>query len=79
MAVPIEIMDNISPIAEPYARFARLYTSQNGDPINDTLRIHFSSVIQNALVCKITPTIGNRLKMFLYKNKPAISINKLCR
>ena len=47
-------MDNISPIAEPYARLARLYTSQNGDPINDTMRMIFSSVIQNALVCKIT-------------------------
>ncbi len=70
MAVPIEIMVNISPIEEPYARLARLYTSQNDDPRNETLRMIFSSSIQNALACKITPIVF--FKYVKYQNRHTI-------
>lgn len=58
IAIPIEAIVKISPIAEPYALLARLYTSQKGEPKGQhAIRIPFFQYFSDDWQ-RIFPTIG---------------------
>lgn len=79
IAIMIETIVSKSPSAEPYARLARLYTSQKGEPMSDIRRIIFSFDIQKAPVCRSTPAIGKRsraLRFMMQIATPAATITE---
>ena len=50
IAMMIDTAVSRSPIADPYAIFAKLYINQQGAPMSDTIRITFSLLSQSAPV-----------------------------
>ena len=72
IAIPIEAIVKISPIAEPYALLARLYTSQKGEPKKDTLLIFFHDmgnqpqVSFNKYIAGIQIPLGRKLEIMLF-------------